>query len=235
MQVVILCGGKGTRMGKDLEGLPKALMAVGKKPIIWHIMKYFAYFGHNDFLLCLGYKGSDIIKYFKQQNEFKVEFVDTGLETNTGGRIKRIQKYIHSDVFFTTYGDGLCDINLNSLLSFHLAHKKTATLTAVMPNSTFGIVGIDSHSGLVSHFDEKPILDHWINGGFFIFDKRIFKYLKKTDVLEKETFARLVRENQLCAYKHQGFWECMDTYKDTLRLNELWTGGRAPWALWKRR
>lgn len=233
MKVVILCGGKGTRMGKDLQGLPKALIPIGDKPIIWHIMKYYANFGYKDFILCLGYKGDDIIRFFKKDNEFKIKFVNTGLETNTAGRIERVKKFIDADVFFATYGDGLANINLKTLLKFHNGHKKIATLTAVMPRSTFGIVGIDAHTNLITHFDEKPILDHWINGGFFVFNRSIFKYLKYNDILEKDTFPRLVKVAGVVAYKHQGFWECMDTYKDNLRLNEMWLSQKAPWALWK--
>lgn len=235
MKTVILCGGKGTRMGKDLQGLPKALMPIGDKPIIWHIMKYYSYFGFDDFVLCLGYKGKDIVRFFQKNKEFKIKFVDTGPETNTGERIKRVEKFINSDIFFATYGDGFSNINLNSLLKFHTEHKKIATLTAVKPHSSFGIVGINSHSNIITHFEEKPILDHWINGGFFVFNKEVFRYLKESDVLEKDTFERLVKIHQAVAYKHQGFWECMDTYKDNLRLNELWSYGRAPWKLWKGR
>ena len=235
MQVVILCGGKGTRMGRDLEGLPKTLIRIGDKPIIWHIMKYYSHFGFNDFVLCLGYKGNDIIKYFKKSKEFKIRFVNTGLETNTGGRIKKIEKYIDSDIFFATYGDGLSNVNPKFLLRFHKKHKKVATLTAVLPRSTFGIVGIDSHSSLITHFDEKPLLDRWINGGFFIFNKEVFKYLKGNDILEKDSFARLVKDRQIVAYKHRGFWECMDTYKDNLRLNQLWLSNKAPWAIWRKK
>jgi len=233
MQVVILCGGKGTRMGKDLQGLPKALISIGDKPIIWHIMKYYAYFGFKDFILCLGYKGADIEKYFSKNKEFNIKFLDTGLETNTGGRVKKAQKLINSDIFLATYGDGLSDINLKSLLRFHKIHKKIATLTAVRPRTTFGIVGIDSHTDIVTHFEEKPFLDHWINGGFFIFNSDIFKYIKDDDCLENESFTRIVKEKELVAYKHSAFWECMDTYKDNLKLNELWNCGRAPWKLWK--
>lgn len=235
MRVVILCGGRGTRMGKDLEGLPKALITIGDKPIIWHIMKYYSHFGFNDFILCLGYKGDDIIKYFNKSREFNVQFVNTGLETNTGGRIKKVEKYINSDTFFATYGDGLSDINLKSLLRFHKKHKKLVTLTAVRPHTTFGIVGIASESNIITHFEEKPILDHWINGGFFVFQKQVFNYLKESDILEKQTFNRLVKDKEAAAYKHYGFWECMDTYKDNLKLNEIWQSKRAPWALWKGR
>ncbi|MEK6727449.1 MAG: sugar phosphate nucleotidyltransferase, partial [Candidatus Omnitrophota bacterium] len=188
MQVVILCGGKGTRMGKDLQGSPKALIPVGDKPIIWHIMKYYAHFGFNDFILCLGYKGKDIEKYFSKNKELNIKFLDTGLETNTGGRIKKAQKFINTDVFMATYGDGLSDINLKSLLKFHKSHKRIATLAAVRPRTTFGIVGIDSNTDIVTHFEEKPFLDHWINGGFFIFNRDAFKHIKEKDILEKQSF-----------------------------------------------
>ncbi len=235
MQVVILCGGKGTRMGKDLQGLPKAMITIGDKPIIWHIMKYYACFGFNDFLLCLGYKGKDIIRYLRKRREFKIKFVNTGLNTNTGGRISMAEGYIKEDNFFATYADGLSNIDLNKLLAFHEAHRKAATLTAVKPPSPFGIVGIDTHTNTVTHFEEKPLLDHWINGGFFVFNKEIFKYLKSNDVLEKDTFKRVLKEKNLVAYKHNSFWECMDTYKDNLKLNQLWSDGNAPWKIWRGR
>lgn len=218
-------------MGKDLSGLPKVLINIGNRPILWHIMKYYAHFGFNDFLLCLGYKGEEIVKYFKHNQEFKIRFVDTGLQTNTGGRLKRVEKYIEDDTFFVTYGDGLADINLKRLLGFHKKQGKIATLTASRPLSTFGIVGIGL-SGQVTHFEEKPILDHWINGGFFVFNKEVFAYVKSNDILEKHCFGRLVKANSLSAFKHRGFWECMDTYKDNLRLNMLWEKNKAPWAVW---
>lgn len=220
-------------MGKDLQGPPKALFPIGNKPILWHILKYFSYFGFNNFILCLGYKGSEIRKYFRNNKEFNLKFADTGFETNTGGRIKRIQKYISLDNFFATYGDGLSDVDLSKLLKFHLSHNKTATLTAVRPRSTFGVMGISSYNGVVTHFEEKPILDHWINGGFFIFRKSIFRHIRDNDILEKESFGRLAKMKELIAQKHYGFWECMDTYKDNLRLNELWMTDKAPWKLWR--
>lgn len=231
MQVVILCGGKGRRMGN--EELPKPLFTIGGKPILWHIMHIYAYYGFKNFILCLGYKGNKIKDYFSKLREWDIKFVDTGLETNTGGRIKKAQNYINSDAFFATYGDGLADINLHKLFNFYKANHKTAVLTAVKPYSPFGIMGIDAHSNIVTYFEEKPILDHWINGGFFIFNKGIFKYIKDNDTLEKDTFTRIVKDRNLSAYKHQGFWVCMDTYKDNLRLNQLWHAGKAPWALWK--
>lgn len=231
MKVVILCGGKGTRMGK--EDLPKPLFLIDDKPILWHIMNIYAYYGFKDFIFCLGYQGNKIKDYFSKAKNWKIEFVDTGLDSNTGERIKKIKGYIKEDCFLSTYGDGLADINIKKLIKFHHSHKNIATITAVKPYSPFGIVSIDTYTNSVTHFEEKPILDHWINGGFFVFNKEVFRYLRDNDVLEKDTFGRLVKDKNLHAYKHEGFWECMDTYKDNLRLNQLWNNGEAPWAVWK--
>lgn len=233
MKVVILSGGKGTRMGK--EELPKSLFPIGEKPILWHLMNIYAYYGFKDFILCLGYQGGKIKEFCSKIKSWNIKCVDTGLDTNTGGRIKKIESYIKEDCFLATYGDGLADINIRKLVEFHHSHKNIATITAVKPYSPFGIVGIDVHTNSVTHFEEKPILDHWINGGFFVFYKEIFRYLRDNDVLEKDTFGRLVKDKNLNAYKHEGFWECMDTYKDNLRLNQLWNEGKAPWAVWKER
>jgi len=233
MKVVLLCGGKGTRMG--MKDLPKAIFPVGGKPILWHIMNTYAHFGFGDFILCLGYQGNKIRDYFSKIKNWKIRFVDTGLETNTGGRIKRIERYVSGDAFLATYGDGLADVDIPKLIACHAVHKKTATITAVRPHSPFGIMGIDTHTNAVTHFEEKPLLDHWINGGFFVFNKEVFRYLGNNDVLEKEPFERLVRDKNLGAYKHEGFWECMDTYKDNLRLNQLWNEGKAPWAVWRKK
>jgi glucose-1-phosphate cytidylyltransferase len=230
MKVVILCGGKGTRMGND--ELPKALFTIGNRPILWHIMNIYAHYGFSDFILCLGYEGNKIRDYFAKIRNLKITFVDTGLNTNTAGRISRIRNYIKEEDFLATYGDGLADIGLLRLVNFHKSHQKIATITAVKPCSPFGIVGIDSHTNTVTHFEEKPVLDHWINGGFFVFNRKIFNYLDKDDVLEKDTFRRLVRDRQLCAFKHRGFWKCMDTYKDSLELNELWKKNTASWKVW---
>lgn len=218
-------------MGK--EDQPKALFLVGEKPIVWHIMNIYAQYGFKDFILCLGYQGSKIRDYFSKVRNWNIRFIDTGLDTNTGGRIKRVEGYIGEDSFFATYGDGLADVDINKLIGFHGVHKKIATITAVKPHSPFGIVGIDAHSNAVTHFEEKPISDHWINGGFFVFNKEIFRYMHDNDILEKDTFEVLVKDKNLNAYKHEGFWECMDTYKDNLRLNQLWSEGKAPWAIWK--
>lgn len=231
MKVVILCGGKGTRMNESTKSLPKPLVRVGAMPILWHIMMIYSHEGFNEFILCLGYKGEKIKEFFKKYKKWDIVFADTGRETNTGGRIKRIEKYIKEDWFFATYGDGLADINLPKLLDYHKRNKKIATLTAVKPRSPFGILEINSNQ-LVTSFDEKPVMDHWINGGFFVFDKRVFGYIGHNDVLEREVFERLAKDRNVCAFPHKGFWECMDTYKDNLQLNELWRKGHAEWAVW---
>lgn len=228
IKTIILCGGKGMRMGP--EELPKPLFKIGDRPILWHIMKHYESFGFKDFILLLGYKKEKIINYFKDFKIWNIEFIDTGFNTNTGGRIKKVERLIKEDVFFVTYGDGLSDVNLRKLICFHKEHKRLATLTSIRPYSQFGIMGIDSHTNVVTHFEEKPILDHWVNGGFFVFNHKIFDYIKENDILETETFSRLVKEKQLSAYKHNGFWECMDTYKDNIRLNQLWNSSSAPWA-----
>lgn len=230
MKTVILCGGKSTRMGVDSP--PKALIKIGKKPILWHIMKYYSSYGFRDFIICLGYKGNYIRKYFKGSKEFNINFVDTGLETNTGGRIKKIEQYINEENFFATYGDGLSDLDLKRLYRFHLKHKKMATITAVKPRSQFGIMSIDPETELVEQFEEKPMLDYWVNGGFFVFSRGVFRYLREDDILEKETFSRLLAKNGICAFKRRGFWMCMDTYKDNQKLNEIWNEGKAPWKKW---
>jgi len=214
-------------MGND--EIPKALFPIGGRPILWHIMNIYACCGFKDFILCLGYKGDRIKEYCCRIKGWKITFVDTGLETNTGGRIKKIQHLIKDDLFFATYGDGLSSVNLNNLLRFHMCHERVATITVVRPHSRFGIVGVNFGTGLVTHFEEKPILDHWINGGFFVFNKDVFGYLKENDILEKHSFKRLLIDRQISAFKHRGFWKCMDTYKDNLEFNELWDKNKLLW------
>jgi glucose-1-phosphate cytidylyltransferase len=233
MQVVILCGGKGTRLKGHFKDIPKPLVEVGGKPILWHIVKMYRYYGFKDFIFCLGYKAGLVKKFFKAKKEkdWNVKFVDTGLDTNTGGRIKKIESYISEDNFFATYGDGLSDLDLRRLLKFHRKNNKIATITCVKPRSPFGITQINSKD-LIVGFKEKPFLNQWVNGGFFVFNKAIFDYLREDDVLEKDSFERLIRKNQLVGYRFNGFWECMDTYKDHLTLNELWSKGNPPWAKW---
>jgi len=233
MQVAILCGGRGLRFKEYTDAMPKPLVPIGGRPLLWHIMRYYEEFGFRKFVLCLGYMGNEIKNYFTDDNPRKwtITFADTGLETNTGGRIKKIEKHIGGDVFMATYGDGLSEIDLDELVEFHRAKGRIATLTSVRPHSTFGLVHIDGE-GLVTSFDEKPILDHWINGGFFVFDRKIFGYLDENDVLEKKPFVRLAQERQLAAFKFKGFWKCLDTYKDHQEFNDLWTKGNSPWARW---
>ncbi len=256
MKVVILCGGAGARLREETEFRPKPLVEIGGKPILWHIMKIYSHFGFNDFILCLGYKGQMIKDYFLgypyAQNDFtinlsspgqirfqgrprgdrwNVTLVDTGLETMTGGRIKVIEKYIQDDIFFATYGDGVADINLKDLLAYHRKHKKIATITGVQPRTQFGMIETDEE-GLVSGFKEKPRLDEWANGGFFVFDRKIFSYLGKNAVLEKESFSKLADKKELALYRHKGFWQCLDTFKDQEYLNNLWTKGRPLWRIW---
>ncbi len=230
IDVVILCGGKGLRMNEMTESIPKPLVRIGDKPILWHIMKMYSHYGFNNFVLCLGYKANQIKRYFEDNREWNITFTDTGLNTNTGGRIKRVEQHINDGPFFVTYADGLADINLNDLLEFHKQHNEIATITTVRPRSSFGIVELD-HNSLVTSFIEKPVSDHWINGGFFVFDMDIFSYIKENDTLEKEVFERLVQDKQISAYKHRGFWKCMDTYKDNLELNEMYTSNKAKWAI----
>lgn len=228
MKTVILCGGKGMRFREHTNLIPKPMALIGEKPILWHIMKIYSQFGFNEFILCLGYQGEVIEEYFKDTPEWGIIFEHTGMETNTGGRIKKIEKHINDDVFFATYGDGLADIDLNKLLKFHTNHGKIATLTTVKPCSQFGMLELDGDDFILD-FKEKPLLDIWINGGFFVFNKDVFDYIGMNDVLEGEVLERLVRIRELVAYKHQGFWKCMDTYKDNIELNEMWNKRDAKW------
>jgi len=242
--VVILCGGKGLRLREYTDLLPKALVPVGKMPIILHVMKIYAQQGFNKFILCLGYKGDMVKNYFTKSEDvrdFEITFADTGLETNTGGRIKKIEKYIDNDNFFATYCDGVADIDLHTLYNHHKKANKIATLTAVHPISPFGMIEIED--GLVRSFKEKPTLPSLINGGFFVFNQKIFNYLAENSVLEDEPLKKLALDEQLAAFSHDGFWACMDTYKDVERLNGIWETGymplgylhfkKAPWKIWE--
>lgn len=230
MKTVILCGGRGTRFNEYTQEMPKPLIKIGEKPILWHLMKYYSDFGFNDFILCTGYLGEKIKEYFTENNSenWNLEFVDTGQETNTGGRVKKIEEFIEEENFFCTYADGLADIDLNKLLEFHLQEKKVATITAVKPLSQFGVLEIND-SNEIQSFKEKPLLDFFINGGFFVFKKEIFNYLNDESVLEKEPFEKLAAEKQITAFKHSGFWKCMDTFKDMLEFKDLIEKEKAAW------
>ncbi len=232
MKAVILCGGRGTRLGEHGRSVPKALIHIGGKPIIWHLLSIFSHFGVNDFVLCLGYLGDEIKEYFDgNPTGWRIEFVETGLDTNTGGRLKRVEKYLSgSEMFFVTYGDGLADVNIAELGRFHSQHGKLATVTAVHPFSNFGLMDI-ADDGTVERFREKPLLREWINGGFFVFGHEIFDYLDHDSILEREPFEAISGQGEMIAYKHEGFWKCMDTFKDNLEFEALWKDN-APWKVW---
>jgi len=233
-KVVILCGGFGTRLREETEAKPKPLVEIGGRPILWHIMKIYAHHGFNEFVLCLGYRGEMIREYFEKNNSenWDMIFADTGLETNTGGRIKRIEKYIETENFLATYGDGVSSVDLRALFSFHLGHRRIATITCVHPYSKYGEVSLNAE-GLVTQFVEKPVLKDYINGGFHAYKREFFDYLGENDVLEHEPFAKLVRERQMMGFMHDGFWHAMDTWRDREDLNALWAKGNAPWKVWK--
>jgi glucose-1-phosphate cytidylyltransferase len=236
MKTVILCGGRGTRLGEHGVSVPKALLEIGGRPILWHILKLYSHYGLNDFILCLGHLGNKVKHYFLEQqgqdDNCRLEMVNTGLDTNTGGRINRIRRYLNEDnIFCATYGDGLADIDLNALIEFHTRHGRIGTLVAVKPRLNFGLLKFDQHDA-VTEFQEKPLMDEWVNGGFFVFNQRIFDYLDDNAVLEREPLQRLASERQLVAYKHRGFWTCLDTYKDYLELNQMYDHGQAPWKVW---
>jgi len=229
MKVAILCGGKGTRLREYTEDVPKPLVEIGGIPILMHIMKIYAHYGHKEFILLLGYKGQSIKDYFSKHpvKEWSIVFLDTGEESSKGKRVKMLEPFVKEENFFLAYGDDVADIKLDKLLEYHLQKGKIVTLTAINPISQFGILELDD--GVIKEFQEKPKLDHWINGGFFVFNKKIFSYLKEGLDLEEDVFPLLVKEKQICAFKHHGFWECMNTFKDTVELNEMWKKDKAPW------
>jgi glucose-1-phosphate cytidylyltransferase len=259
VKVVILCGGQGTRLREETEYRPKPMVEIGGRPIVWHVMKGYSHYGYSDFVLCLGYKGSMIKEYFlnyeamngditltlgqlhaiayhdqHDEQDFAVTLADTGQHTMTGGRLARVKRYVHRDeAFLVTYGDGLSDVNIAKVVDFHRKHGKKATLTTVRPVSRYGVIGING-SGAVKHVNEKPMLDSWINAGFFVFDRGVFDYLDGGDdcVLERAPLERLAADGQLMAYRHEGFFYAMDTYREYQYLNELWNSGAPPWKVW---
>lgn len=256
MKVVIFAGGKGTRISEESHLRPKPMIEVGGKPILWHIMKLYAAQGHNEFIICLGYKGYMIKEYFlnyfvhnsdvtidlennqvevhqTKTESFKVTLVDTGLETMTAGRLKRVQQYVGNETFMLTYGDGVCDIDMNAQLAFHNKHGKICTMSIVQPGSRFGLIELNE-SNKVTTFAEKPKEDGaWINGGFFIIKPDVFNYLEGNmdDIMwERQPLENLTEDGELVAFKHNGFWKCMDTLRDNQVLNEMWD--KSP--LWKK-
>lgn len=257
IQALILAGGLGTRLREETEFKPKPMVEVGNRPILWHIMKNLSTQGVSDFSVATGYKGELIKDYFlnydsrnndvtidlgnksalihhseHEESNWNVTVANTGELTMTGGRVFRSLKYLKGERFLCTYGDGLADINLKELIKFHEAHGKIATVTTVHPLSRFGIMEVDP-SGAVRKFREKPLMDGWVNAGFFIFEPGIEKYLNSDCVLEAEPLAKLASDNQLFAYKHNGFWQPMDTLRESTYLNELWQRREAPWANWR--
>lgn len=258
MKTVILAGGLGTRLSEETDLRPKPMVEIGGKPILWHIMKIYSHYGYNDFIICCGYKSyfikdyfyhyymhsSDItvdltsnkITYHNSTSEpWKITLVDTGLDTMTGGRIKRVQKYIGNEPFMLTYGDGVGDINIPELIDFHKQNNKTVTLTAVLPDGKFGALQLNN-SDDITEFREKPAGDgSWINGGFFVCEPKVFDYITKGDstIFEREPLERLAADKQLKAYKHTGFWKPMDTLKQKMELNSLWNSDNPPWKVWQ--
>jgi glucose-1-phosphate cytidylyltransferase len=259
MKVVILAGGLGTRLSEETGIRPKPMVEIGGKPILWHIMKTYAHFGFNEFVICLGYKGYMIKEYFanyflhqsdvtidlannkieihnSESENWKVTLVETGVDTNTAGRIKKIKKYVDGETFMLTYGDGLANIDIAKLIASHKKSNKMATLTSIQLPGRFGNLDIDEQ-GVVKKFQEKPIGDGvWINGGFFVLNKEIFNYLEgdMNDIQwEKKPLLEIASNGQLNAYSHTGFWKCMDAIRDKIELEELWDSGKAEWKVWK--
>jgi len=233
MKAVILAGGYGTRISEESRLLPKPMIEIGGKPILWHIMKIYSAYKIDDFVICLGYRGEKIKEYFGQFDSklWNIQLVDTGEDTMTGGRLKRIQDKI-DDTFCVTYGDGLSDINLNDLILFHKEKRSLATLTAIHPPERFGVLNLSGD--YVTQFHEKHAGESsWINGGFFVFEPEIFDYLQDdSTILERMPLETLAKEQKLTAFKHNGFWHPMDTQRDKKHLEKLWASGKAPWKIW---
>jgi glucose-1-phosphate cytidylyltransferase len=229
--VVILCGGRGTRLREATQTIPKPLVEIGGRPILWHVIRIYAHQGFQRFVLCLGHKG-ELIEGFVRNDGLPegltIECVQTGEETPTGGRIARVRDRVGDGRFCATYADGVADIDLAALLDFHERHGALATMTVVQPQLQYGVARLNGEDG-VEGFEEKPQFEGWINGGFFCFENRVLDYLEEDSTLEREPLERLAADGQLRAYRHTGFWDCMDTYKDAVLLNDLWAAGRAPW------
>lgn len=258
MKVVIFAGGLGTRISEETGTRPKPMVEIGGKPILWHIMKMYSHYGYNDFIICLGYKGYIIKEYFMNyflhnsditidlaknsldvhdtnSESFKVTLVETGLDTKTAGRLKKVQKYLGNEDFMLTYGDGVCDIDINKLVEFHKAHNKIATVTSIQLDARFGGLEL-GNNGTVQSFREKAKDDSkWINGGFFVLKPEVFKYLEgdmNNTMWEDTPLESLAKDNQLVAYQHLGFWKCMDALRDKIELEDLWQNKNAKWKAW---
>ena len=233
--VAILCGGRGTRLQERTHAIPKALVEIGGKPILWHVLRIYAAHGFHRFLLLCGYRG-EMIEDFAAEPKLppglEIECLDTGLDTPTGGRVARLAERLGGEAFCATYADGVADVDLNALLDFHRGHGAAATVTVVRPHLQWGVAELAA-DGAVEGFVEKPRSEHWINGGFFCFGPGVFGYLEEDSVLEREPLASLAADGELRAHRHEGFWDCMDTYKDAVVLNDLWAGGEPPWRPWE--
>jgi len=255
MKVAILAGGRGSRISEETGTKPKPMITIGGRPILWHIMKHYFGYGYSEFLIALGYRGNDIKAWMHEMARFEgsqrfdlktgkieplgerpppwiVDLIETGLNTNTGGRIKRLEPFIGRERFAVTFGDGVSDVDLDKLLDFHISHGKLATLTAVSPAARFGHLGLDGNQ--ITKFEEKPCSgEGWINGAFLILEPEVFDYIEGDDtVFEREPLERLSAEGQLMAYRHHGFWQCMDNIKDLQVLRQMWDSGDAPWITW---
>jgi glucose-1-phosphate cytidylyltransferase len=233
--VVILCGGRGTRLQEHASEIPKPLVEIGGRPIVWHVIRLYAAQGFERFLLATGYRGELIERFVGAERwpaGVRVEVLDTGADTDTGGRVMLAAEHLADEPrACVTYADGLADIDLEELLAFHSGHGSSATVTVVRPRLQFGVAELDGHDRVIG-FTEKPRSEHWINGGFFCFERAFLGELAAESVLERDPLERVARAGQLRAYRHQGFWQCMDTHKDVLALNDLWSSGAAPWRLW---
>ncbi len=231
--VVILCGGRGTRLRERTESVPKALVEIGGRPILWHVIQIYAAQGFRRFLLATGYMGEAVAEFAaaaRWPEGVAVECVDTGLDTPTGGRIARLGERLDGERFCATYADGVADVDLEAQLDFHATHGGLATMTVVQPHLQWGVAELDGDR--VAGFVEKPRSEHWINGGFFCFEPGALAYIGEESVLERQPLEALAGDDQLRAFRHEGFWDCMDTYKDAVVLNDLWASGEAPWRLW---
>jgi len=256
MKVALLAGGVGSRLAEETEVRSKPMVAIGEKPILWHIMKHYYHYGFGEFVIALGYRGQDIKKYVLDCcsmdcnltvnlregkvckhgggiPDWHIHLVDTGFDTMTGGRIKRLGPFIGDETFMLTWGDGVSDVNLNDLLAFHRSHGKLATVTAVRPPARFGHLAFNGNQ--VIEFSEKPqASEGWINGAFFVLEPKVLEYIEGDHTQwEREPMERLAREGELMAYRHHGFWQCMDTMRDKRLLQELWNSGNAPWKIWR--
>jgi glucose-1-phosphate cytidylyltransferase len=232
--VVILCGGRGTRLQEKTVDLPKPLVEIGDKPIVWHVIQLYVTQGARDFVLAGGYKCDQLAQFAAAEawpEGVTVRVVDTGLDTQTGGRVHLLREHVGDGTFMVTYADGVADIDLQALLDRHGSHGHTATVTVVRPELQFG-VALMGEGDVVHGFQEKPRAEHWINGGFFCFEQSLFDYLTEGSILEREPLEGLADDGALHAFRHTGFWQCMDTYKDATRLNDLWASGQAPWKRW---